>query len=620
MILERINSANDIKNIDEADYDTLCDELREYIIENVSKNGGHLSPSLGVVELTVALHLFLDFPEDKLIWDVGHQAYAHKILSGRRDVFDTLRTEGGISGFPNMKESACDAFGVGHASTSISAAMGYVSARELRGTNEKVVAVIGDGALTGGLAFEALNNAGYLNSNLIIILNDNDMSISRNVGGLSKVFNKLRTDRKYNELKYSVKNRLSKIPVYGDDMINKIKKTKSSIKQLFVPGMIFEDMGITYLGPIDGHDIRKIGKMLRLAQNVNHAVLIHINTKKGMGYPYAERRPSFYHGVEPFDIESGELIERKKIKTYSDVFAKNIVSMAEKDDKVVAITAAMADGCGLKRFEKLYPDRFFDVGIAEEHAVTFAAGLAAGGYKPYVAIYSSFLQRSFDQILHDVCIQKLPVRFIIERAGIVGKDGVTHQGIFDISYMNIIPNMTILSPRNRTELSLMLKYSLDFDGPLAIRFPRGAVSELWSNVSEPIVYGKSELIKEGSDVMIIFVGSCAELAKEVAGKLSDYGIEPSIVDARFVKPFDTELIDGCNGRYRLIVTIEENVRFGGFGLSILNYVNEKGMGTPVYNVSLPDCFIEHGSPDSLKRKYGLDVDEVVNGIVKRLGL
>lgn len=619
MILDRINGANDIKNIAPEELSALADELRQYIVENVASNGGHLSSSLGVIELTMALHLFMDLPKDKIIWDVGHQAYAHKILTGRKEEFKSLRNEGGMSGFPNIQESEYDSFGVGHASTSISAAMGYVSARELRGTDEKVVAVIGDGAMTGGLAFEALNNAGNLNSNLIIILNDNDMSISRNVGGLSKVFNKLRTDKKYNELKYSVKNHLSKIPVYGDNMINKIHKTKSSIKQFFVPGMIFEDLGITYLGPIDGHDINKIGKMLRLAANVDHAVLIHINTQKGRGYRFAEKRPSFYHGVDPFNVETGELLNRKRTKTYSDVFSRTITSMAAEDDKIVAITAAMADGCGLKKFEKQYPDRFFDVGIAEEHAVTFAAGLAAAGYKPYVAIYSSFLQRSFDQILHDVCIQNLPVRFIIERSGIVGKDGITHQGIFDISYMSMIPNMTILSPRNQNELVKMLEYSKDYNGPIAIRFPRGAVSDICNEVSNPIEYGRSEYLRQGKDVLILSVGNCAEVAFDIADELKNSNVNAAIADARFVKPIDTELLDSCEGKYSMIVTVEENVRNGGYGLAVLNYMNEKGSALKVYNASLRDEFIEHGSPDSLKKKHGLDSTAIAAEIVRRLG-
>lgn len=618
MVLDFINKHNDIKNISPEDYDLLADEIRECIIENVSKNGGHLSSSLGVVELTMALHLCFNLPKDKLLWDVGHQAYAHKILTGRKDEFDTLRQHGGISGFPSISESECDAFGMGHATTSLSAALGMVKARELSGGNNYVVSVIGDGALTGGMAFEALNNASSIKSNMIIILNDNEMSISKNVGGISKMLTNIRTDEKYNNLKFKVKHKLSQIPEYGNEIIGRIHKTKSSIKQIFVPGMMFEDMGITYLGPVDGHDIEKMVKLINMAKKVNHAVLIHVHTKKGKGYHFAEKKPSYYHGVMPFDVKTGEVIDQTKVRTYSDVFSTHITRNAKEDNRIVTITAAMSEGCGLRRFEKKFPDRFFDVGIAEEHAVTFAAGLAAQGYKPYFAVYSSFLQRGFDQVLHDVCIQNLPVRFIIERAGIVGADGVTHQGIFDHSYLNIIPNMTIMAPKNRYELKAMIDFSVDFDAPLAIRFPKGKASEVYNENLAPIEWGKSEVLVKGSKVAILAVGSGVEIADEIEDILVDKGIAPTVVNARFVKPIDEELIDNLAKEHDLIVTIEENVINGGYGMNVLNYVNENDLDVRVMVKALPDKFIEHGEAGELKNIYGLEATQIANDILRRV--
>lgn len=618
MILDYINSPNDIKKINPEDYEALAGEIRECIIKNVSHNGGHLSSTLGVVELTMALHLSFNLPKDKILWDVGHQAYAHKILTGRKDEFETLRQHGGLSGFPTLNESPCDAFGMGHASTSLSVALGMVSARELAGGDNYVISVIGDGALTGGMAFEAMNNASSINSNMIIILNDNEMSISKNVGGISKMLTNVRTDEKYNRLKYRVKNGLARIPDYGDELIGKIHKTKSSIKQIFVPGMIFEDMGITYLGPVDGHDINKLLKMIAMAKRLNHAVIIHVHTKKGKGYSYAERRPSFYHGITPFDPKTGALLDQSRIRTYSDVFSTHIVRNAKADNRIVAITAAMSDGCGLKRFEKLFPERFYDVGIAEEHAVTFAAGLAANGFKPYVAIYSSFLQRAFDQVLHDVCIQNLPVRFIVERAGIVGADGITHQGIFDISYLNIVPNMTIMAPKNRFELKNMIDYSVDFDGPLAIRFPKGKASEVYSDNLAPIEYGKSEMLVKGSRIAILAVGSCVETANELEDVLIDKGYNPTIVNARFIKPIDEELINQLAEEHELIVTIEENVLNGGYGMNVLSYVNNNNIDVKVLTKALPDSYIEHGDSRELKKIYGLNALDISKDIIKRI--
>lgn len=610
MILDYIEEPNDIKKVLPQDYDRLAGEIRERITKCVGNNGGHLSSSLGVVELTMALHLALNLPEDKIIWDVGHQAYTHKILSGRNAQFDTLRQHGGISGFPSLSESECDAFGTGHASTSLSAALGFVKARELSGGDNTVVAVIGDGALTGGMAYEALNNCSDIHSNFIIILNDNDMSISSSVGGMSKVLNNVRTGQTYNELKYNVKNTLSRIPGYGDELIGKIHKTKSSIKQFFIPGMLFENMGITYLGPVDGHDINKLVKMIKLAKRVNHAVLVHVHTQKGHGYSYAEKKPCFYHGVDAFDVDSGELLDKTKVRSYSDVFSSAIIKCARNDDKVVAITAAMSDGTGLKRFEKMFPDRFFDVGIAEEHAVTFAAGLAAAGYKPYFAVYSSFLQRGFDQILHDVCIQKLPVRFIVERAGIVGRDGITHQGIFDLSYLGIIPGLTIMAPKNRFEFHDMIQYTLDYDKPVAIRVPRGAASDIFREIRTPIEYGRSEIIRKGERVAIVAAGTGIETAAQTEELLADKGINPTIVNARFVKPFDTVMIEELSRTHDLIVTIEENVMSGGFGMSVLSYVNSNNLKVKVLNIALEDKYIEHGSAQELKEAYGLSPEKI----------
>ncbi len=617
MILDRINKANDIKNIAPEDYPELASEIRDCIISTVSSNGGHLSSSLGVVELTMALHLALNLPDDKILWDVGHQSYAHKILTGRRKSFDTLRKLGGISGFPNPFESDCDSFMMGHASTSLSAALGFVKARELSGGSNSIVSVIGDGAFTGGMIFEALNNAASLKSNLIIILNDNEMSISKNVGGVSKVLTNLRTDKKYNELKYSVKKNLSKIPGCGDDIIGRIHKTKSSIKQFFVPGMMFEDMGITYLGPVNGHDVGKMVRMINMAKRLDHAVIIHVHTQKGKGYEFAEKRPSFYHGVAPFDRETGELKDKRKIRDYSDVFSTHITKMAETDKKIVGITAAMCDGTGLKKFSRKYPERFFDVGIAEEHAVTFAAGLASAGFKPYVAIYSTFLQRGFDQILHDVCIQKLPVRFIVERAGIAGCDGITHQGIFDLSYLNIIPGMTIMAPKNRFELRDMLYFTQDYDGPVAIRFPKGNALDIYSDNNEPIVKGKSEVLCRGKDIAILGIGTGVDIAGQVEDILLDKGYTPTVVNARFVKPIDEELIDSLASSHRLIVTIEENVIAGAYGMNVLDYVNRSNITADVLNCGLPDEFIDHGTISELRHETKFCAEDIAEDIIRR---
>lgn len=610
MVLDRINKPNDIKNIDRNELPVLAEEIREFLINNISQTGGHLASNLGTVELTMALHLSFNLPKDKIVWDVGHQAYTHKILTGRKDQFESLRKFGGMSGFPKRRESDCDAFDTGHSSTSISAGLGYVKARDLAGENNYVVSVIGDGALTGGLALEALNNAGNNPSNFIIVLNDNNMSISESVGGISSILSEIRVDNTYREINDNVKSSISKIPVYGEKIVTKIQKTKNGIKQMILPGMQFEDMGITYLGPIDGHDTVKLTKMFSIAKKIKGTVVVHVITKKGKGYEPAVLSPERFHGVGTFDVKTGKPLD-KGTTTYTDVFGKKICSMATKDKRICAITASMASGTGLSQFKKSFPDRFFDVGIAEEHAVTFAAGLAAGGLKPYFAVYSSFLQRSFDEILHDVCLQNLPVVFMIDRAGLVGSDGETHQGIFDISYLNIIPNMTIMAPKNGKELELMMDFANDFDGPISIRYPRGGVHHVFEEVNAPIELGKAETLIEGSKIAILTIGTSCVEGKELHDALTEKGINSSLINARFVNPIDTELINNLCENHDTIVTIEENVKNGGFGLNILNYVNENGLNPRVVNASLPDKFIPHGSVSQLKNEYGLNVENIM---------
>ena len=615
MVLDKIRKENDIKKLDEEQLKELADEIRQFLIEKISRTGGHLASNLGVVELTMALHLTLNFPEDKLIWDVGHQSYTHKLLTGRKDGFDDLRKYGGMSGFPKRKESPCDAFDTGHSSTSISAGLGYVAARELLGEEHSVVSVIGDGSLTGGMAYEALNNASRLKSNFIIVLNDNNMSISENVGGMSKYLNGLRTAQAYTELKKGVEDTLKRIPGRGDRIVSQIRKTKSGIKQLFVPGMFFEDMDITYLGPVDGHDIRKLVKVLREAKRVDHAVLVHVITKKGKGYAPAEENPAKFHGLGPFDIETGEPKEAGGPDSYTQVFSKVLLDIAKRDEKVAAITAAMADGTGLAAFAKRFPQRFFDVGIAEEHAMTFAAGLAAGGMKPVFAVYSSFLQRAYDQALHDVCLQDLPVVIAVDRAGLVGSDGETHQGVFDLSFLTTIPNMTVISPKNRWEMADMLRFAMDFRHPVAIRYPRGAAYEGMRQFRAPIEYGKSEVIDEEEDIDIIFVGHMAELAESVRRSLKATGYNCSLINARFVKPLDEKLLEELAKDHELFVTIEENVITGGFGEQVMDYVSRAALDVQVRNIGISDEYVEHGNVEVLRKEVGLDRDTIAKQAV-----
>lgn len=611
--LDRINEANDIKKIEPEAYDALASEIRSFIIESVSEHGGHLASNLGVVELTMALHLCMDFPNDKLIWDVGHQAYTHKLLTGRKEDFSGLRTFGGMSGFPKHKESPCDAFDTGHSSTSISAALGYARARDLKGEDRTVVAVIGDGSLTGGMAYEALNNVSHLKSNMIIVLNDNKMSISENVGGLSKHLTALRTRESYMDFKMDVEKKLKQIPHVGDSVARSVKKSKDSIRQLFVKGGFFEDFGIKYIGPIDGHDIKEMVRVLNALKRLNEPVVMHVVTQKGRGYVPAEKNPSAFHGVGSFDIATGESLASKSL-TYTSVFSKTICRLGKAHPDVVTICAAMPDGTGLTAFKKHFPDRFFDVGIAEQHAVTFAAGLAAGGMHPFVAVYSSFLQRAYDQIVHDVCIQNLPVVFCVDRAGLVGADGETHQGIFDLSYLSMIPNMTVCAPKNKYELYDMLYFAYQYHGPIAIRYPRGSAYEGFKNMRPPIEYGKSELMFEGEKIALVAVGSMVQTAVQVREKLLDKGINATVVNARFVCPLDTECLDRLSRDHQWIVTMEENVLKGGFGEACGDYLLAKHEDVRLIHVGVPDVYVEHGGVDQLKKTLHMDADSIAERI------
>lgn len=618
-ILDNINKPNDIKNVSAIDYSALASEIREFLISNISVTGGHLASNLGVVELTMALHLSLDLPGDKLIWDVGHQAYTHKILTGRKEGFRKLRTYEGLSGFPKRQESDCDAFDTGHSSTSISAALGLAKARDLKKENYNVFAVIGDGALSGGMSFEALNNAARLKSNMVIILNDNNMSINENVGGMATYLGKIRTSVKYNGFKDNIERALTYLPK-GKAVIDRLRRSKDSIKRLFIPGMLFEDMGLTYIGPIDGHNIEQLLSAINSAKNMNEAVIIHVITKKGKGYKLAENNPAKYHGIDPFVIETGE-VKKKGTKTvsYTEKFAKTLVSLAENDDKIVAITAAMPSGTGLIKFAKKYPKRFFDVGIAEEHAVTFAAGLAVGGMKPVVAIYSTFLQRAYDQLLHDVCINSLPVVFAIDRAGIVGSDGETHQGVFDISYLLTMPNMTVMAPKNGQELVAMLTFAVNHNGPIAIRYPRGKVYSGLCEFQAPIEYGKSELLYSEKDILLLAYGNMVEVADDVRKHLKEQGYSVSLVNVRFVAPFDEELLLELLPTHKYVVTLEENIDSGGFGQKIVGFLCKNNYNDNRYiRISLPDAFIPQGDADLLRKEYGLDAKSVVNKILSEV--
>lgn len=611
MILEHINGPDDLKKLTYHQADVLAREIREFIIEKTSHTGGHLASNLGVVELTIALFRALDMPKDKIIWDVGHQAYTHKILSGRKEDFDGLRQLGGISGFPKRNESPYDAFDTGHSSTSVSAGLGMVQGRDLKGEDYTVVSVIGDGALTGGMAYEALNNAAHIKKNFIIILNDNNMSISENVGGISNYLNGLRTAAGYTKFKKNIENKLRAIPLVGDRIANRVKRTKDSLKGIVIPGMFFEDMGITYLGPVNGHDVKAVERAVKDAKKLDHAVLIHVLTKKGKGYRPAETEPEKFHGVEPFDIRTGHKLAASPLPSYTKVFSDKLCALAKNDPDIVAVTAAMPDGTGLSQFKKLYPERFFDVGIAEEHAVTSAAGMAAAGLKPVFAVYSSFLQRGFDQIVHDVCLQNLPVVFAVDRAGLVGSDGETHQGIFDISYLSEIPNMTVMAPKNMWELQSMLEFAFAHGGPIALRYPRGTAYMGLKKFSAPVEYGKGELIYKGKDIALLALGSMVSTAEHICEKLKPEGYELTLANLRFAKPFDEVLVAKLAASHKVLVTLEENVARGGVGQEIAKFVHENEPEVRVVCVTLPDAYVEHGDVSALRKLLGIDSDSVI---------
>lgn len=620
MIMEQINKPGDLQklNLTRAELDELAQEIRDFLIEKVSVTGGHLASNLGTIELTLALHLVFQIPKDKIIWDVGHQSYTHKILTGRKDGFDRLRQFGGMSGFPKRSESPCDAFNTGHSTTSISIGLGMAYARDLKGEDNHIISVIGDGSLTGGMAYEALNNAAQLDSNFIIVLNDNDMSISENVGGMSAYLESIRTDVAYNNLKEDVSNTLSKIPVVGERIVQRISKTKSTIKQFMIPGMLFENMGVTYLGPIDGHDISQLIRVFSDAKRLKRAVIVHVRTQKGKGYEPAVKNPAKFHGIPPFDIATGLAKQKKTEAAYTDIFARMLCNIAAKNERIVGITAAMPDGTGMKRFAKEYPMRFFDVGIAEEHAVTFAAGLAVSGLKPVVAIYSSFLQRAYDQIVHDVCINDLPVIFAIDRAGLVGNDGETHQGILDLSYMSSIPGMTIFAPKNKYEFMDVMDFASDYEHPIAIRYPRGTAYKGLREYRAKIQLGKSELLQQGKEIALLAVGTMVQTAMEVAKRLEEEGWNITVVNMRFIQPWDREQVDQLSHNHRFVVTMEENVLSGGFGEKVAAYISRKNYPMQVLNIGIPDQFVEHGTISELKGMLGIDTDGIISSIKSHL--
>ena len=616
LILDRINGPEDVKKLRGEELSQLAEEIRTFLIEKISMTGGHLASNLGVVELTIALFRAFSLPEDKIVWDVGHQSYTHKILSGRKDGFDALRQYGGMSGFPKRAESSCDAFDTGHSSTSISAGLGIAQGRDLMRENYKVVSVIGDGALTGGMAYEALNNAGRMKTNFIIVLNDNNMSISENVGGMSTYLSNLRADEGYNLLKKAVSDSLSNIPLVGDRMVNTLLRTKNSIKQFLIPGMLFENMGLTYLGPVDGHDIRKLERIFREAQKIDRAVLIHVITRKGKGYAPAEKNPAAFHGVGPFCIETGELKKSSENPSYTEVFSRELCRLAAKDERIVALTAAMPDGTGLSRFARRFPKRFFDVGIAEQHAVTSAAGMAAAGLRPVVAVYSSFLQRAYDQIVHDVCLQNLPVVFCIDRAGLVGSDGETHQGIFDLTYLSSIPSMTVMAPKNMWELRDMMRFALSLGSPAAIRYPRGEAYRGLRDHRAVVEYGKSEMLYAEKDLALVAFGSMVSCAEHIRAKVRKEGKACTLVNGRFVKPIDYGMLDRLAQDHSVIVTLEENVLRGGAGEEITAYIHSHYPEIRVVNIGLPDTYVEHGNVSVLRKALGIDSDSIIERLRK----
>lgn len=612
-LLDQINKPNDIKAISKREYGNLAKDIRRFLVQSISKTGGHLASNLGAVELTMALHLAMDFPKDKLIFDVGHQAYTHKILTGRKNEFATLRTYEGLSGFPKRKESDCDAFDTGHSSTSISAAAGFAAARDLAGEDYKVAAVIGDGALSGGMAYEALNNIGGSRTKMLIVLNDNQMSISENIGGMAAYLGKVRTNTKYVEFKDDLEQSLRKSKA-GTKLVMGLKRSKDSIKHFLVPSMFFEDMGITYVGPIDGHNIELMVRAFQTAFAANKPVLVHVVTEKGKGYGFAKENPSAFHGVEPFDIKTGKHLIQNKGKSYTAVFSEAVCELAKENEKIAAITAAMPQGTGLDTFAKEYPERFFDVGIAEEHAVTFAAGLAAGGFTPVVAVYSTFLQRAYDQIVHDVCVGELPVVFAVDRAGIVGNDGETHQGILDLSYLSHIPGLTVMAPRDAEELKEMLRFAVNLKKPVALRYPRGSACDLTEPERTPIAHGRAEVLYKENEIALLAVGNMVETACKVRELLREGAYRASVVNMRFVSPMDTDILDDMAENHRVVVTLEENIYDGGFGEKVAAYFAGRGQKVQLKSIALPNHYIEHGDPEVLREKYGLTAEKIAEEI------
>lgn len=622
-ILNKINSPEDLKQLSHSELETLAQEIRDRIIGVVSQTGGHLAPSLGTVELTIGIHLALNTPKDKIIWDVGHQCYAHKLLTGRRDDFDTLRQYGGVCGFPKKEESKHDPFSTGHASNSISFALGLAEAREKRNGDENIVVVIGDGALTGGIAYEALNQAGHLKTPFVVILNDNEMSIASNVGAMSSYLSRIRMDPTYNRLEQEFEHMIKNIPGIGETIYEMGGRIKDSFKQLVVPGMIFEELGFRYFGPIDGHDIEKIRKGVLFAKEMKRPVLIHVLTQKGKGYHPAETKPEKYHGTAPFDVENGEAKptpqEEKDDITYTKIFGDAVVELAEADPRIVCITAAMPSGTGLNKFSSVYPKRFYDVGIAEQHAVTFAAGLARDGLVPVVAIYSTFLERAYDQIIQDVALQKLHVVFAIDRGGLVGEDGPTHHGAFDISYLRHIPDLIIAAPKDENELRNLLFTAVNQKSPMAIRYPRGkGPGASLSKDFKSLDIGKGEVLREGEQIVLIAIGRMVEVAQDAAKILASEGISATVINARFVKPLDKKMITSLSKDKEMVVTLEENSLAGGFGSAILELLTDEGINTRVTRLGLPDRFITHGAIDKLLEEVGLTPEQVSSLIKKRL--
>lgn len=615
-LLDELELPGDIKKLNRNGLKKLSNEIRKFLITSVSKTGGHLASNLGVVELTLALFREFDFSTDSIVWDVGHQSYVYKMLTGRLNEFENLRSLDGLCGFPSREESEYDFFGTGHASTSIAAANGIATAKALNDDKSSTIAVIGDGALTGGLALEGLNNIASTNNRLIIILNDNEMSIDQNIGATNEYLSKLRISKKYNTVKGNISNSVERIPFIGKEIHEGISRAKDMFKQAIIPGMRMESLGIKYFGPINGHDIELISKMLREAKSFDRPVMIHIKTQKGKGYRHALENPSKYHGISPFDLKTGKVTAEKKT-TYTDIFEKTLLELAERDDKIVAISAAMVSSTGLGKMKEKFPNRVFDVGIAEQYAVTFAGGLACEGIKPVVAIYSTFLQRAYDQLLHDICLQDLPLIFAIDRAGIVGKDGATHQGVFDISYLNTLPNMNIMAPINEKELEEALKFAVDFNHPIAIRYPRGNSTSKLEYRFVPYEFGRGQILREGNDIAIIAAGTMVHTAMEVAKKLDENGIYTTVINPRFLKPFDTKLVYDLIGKVKYIFTIEEGILAGGFGRNIADYVR-KNSTVKVHNIGIDNEFIPHGDVSELLEKYNLDSKSIYSTILDTL--